>query len=245
LTPRAFDADAIERFEILSGDRPFVTSCLLCMALALDLTLTRKGNFRLECGCCRANGFIKAAPLLRGWVGAGEALREQSVARLGAAHRTLARLGTEALEGARWEVGDYGGRQRKVLDRGLLCVACGGARAAVRMDSRGKPYLACSGGCSSLLFLPDPGVIPILAGWTALRNEQGLATWAAWVQRGQETWERWQGLTGDEWTPNEAAPAAKEAEWIGSTPSSQAQASTSSASAPTSRPETVPVSSKR
>ena len=244
MTPRAFDADAIARFHILADDRPFVTGCLLCMAPALELTLTRKGNFRLECGACRANGFIKSAVLLRGWVGAGETLREQSVERLAGVHALLTDRGLRCLGGSRWEVGDYGGRQRKVLDRGLLCVCCGSARAALRLDSRDKPYLACAGGCTSLLFLPDPGVVPVLAGWTSLRQERGLATWGAWVQRGQESWERWQGLTdGVEWTHNEAAATAKEGAWTGSTSSSQ-EGSSSETARGTPSP-TVPIFSRR
>lgn len=185
---------SVERYELLAGGRPFMTTCALCLYAAMSVTTTRKNSFRLECVACGSNGFVARADLAWALIGCGEGLHRLSFKARRALRGSLEREGAAQLTPEAWVKGVYGpedGAVRTTFRYAVACFACGSEDASLRRDSNGKAYVTCARGCRARIFLPREEAAERLVGWTLERAERGDALWNGWFKEGRAAWQAW------------------------------------------------------
>ena len=192
----AYTPDAVERYDLLAGDRPFMTICPLCLYRALSITTTKKEGFRLECRACASNGFTPTADRVWGMLGCGEALAAMPFEKRAARRSVLSKRGAELLGPKSWNqavFGPEGGATRSVFNYGVVCFGCGGLDASLRLDVNGKAYTVCARGCRTRLFFPREEAVARHLGWTTARAKVGDKLWNGWFRAGRSRWMAWHG----------------------------------------------------
>lgn len=198
---RTFTTDIVERYKLLAGQREFTTVCNGCFLHALSLAPLRKGGFRLQCLACAMNGFILRADLVFPIVGCGQGLARMSYRELARQRMTIGQAGRALTRPDAWVPAQLGKGEADVrlsLPWGVACPACGGERAALRRDSRGKIYLSCRPGCGARIFFPDENAARRLAGWTTFRHQATGDLWLDWYREGRQAWMNWHAPIGGE-----------------------------------------------
>lgn len=196
---REYTTAAVERHELLAGGRPFLSVCPFCMFLAMNVSKTRPGGFRLACSGCGANGFCHRADYTWATIGCGLELARMAYAKRLQLRMRLRRRGMEFTTPECWVLGRYGsgdGKEREVLKHGALCFGCGDDGASLRRDSRGLPYVTCARRCISRTFFPGDEAANRLVGWSLRRAEKGGALWNGWFSAGKMQWQAWHGGVG-------------------------------------------------
>ncbi len=176
------------RFDLLAGDRPYITACFACGMTALRIEQLAR-SWRVRCEHCGPNGFIRRADLLFAPIGLGQTLRDVTTPTLAALLLAYRRGGEQQCREDAWGDAIQAGRAQRVLRAGCVCLACG-SRASIRQDVRGEPYLSCRLGCKTRLFLPRVDALHALLAWGAQCDRQPTL-WNGWFVSGRSTWESW------------------------------------------------------